>query len=182
MNITDINDKDSIKKAADIISKGGILIFPTDTVYGIGCGLDDQAILKLYKIKNRPMDKPTAVLLSEKDIPENIKIEFGKYSKGQVTIISDKKNYNIQFPDILIKENKIGVRVPDDKWLQKVIEFVGPIVASSANLAGYDTPKNYSDISEEIKERSDLIIKSDTITSNKASVVYDLETQTIIRL
>jgi len=79
MNTIDIKDKSSLETAATTLKQGGIIIFPTDTVYGIGCGLNEQAISKLYQIKNRPFSKPTAILMSAKDIPNVLKTQYVKY-------------------------------------------------------------------------------------------------------
>lgn len=107
--------------------------------------------------------------------------QYQKYPKGQVTIISDAKNYDRTFPNILLKDNKIGVRVPNDKWLQDLLNITGPIVASSANLAGEDTPKRYLDIKDELLEQADFVIKSDQISSFSPSTIYDIEENKIIR-
>lgn len=181
MKIVDIKDKSSIQSAADVLKSGGVLIFPTDTVYGIGCALNDIAISRLYKIKNRPLTQPTAVLISKNDIPDILKKEFENHSAGQITIIADKNNYKILFPEILLKENKIGVRVPDDDWLQNLLEISGPIVASSANLAGECTPKSFNDINLKLLEQADMIIKSDKISNNNPSKIIDPEENKIIR-
>lgn len=181
MDIIDIKDKSSIKNAAEVLKSGGVFVFPTDTVYGIGCSLNDEAISKLYKIKNRPIDQPTALLMSKKDIPEILKSEFDKYPAGQVTIIANKNKYNFKFPDILLKDNKIGVRVPNDDWLQNLLEITGPIVASSANLKGENAPKKYVDINQKLLEQVDLVIKSDIISVHSPSAVLDIETNQKLR-
>ena len=181
MKIVEQANIDSIQNAAEVLKSGGILIFPTDTVYGVGCGLNVDAIEKLYKIKNRPMNQPTAVLMSAQDIPDMLKAEFAKYPAGEVTIISNRSNYNIHFPEMLLKDDKIGVRVPNDKWLQDLLKITGPIVVSSANIAGEMTPQKYTDINPELLEQVDLIIKSDTVSVHKPSTVYDLELDKIIR-
>ena len=181
MNIIDIKDKSSLQIVASVLLDGGILVFPTDTVYGIGCILDETAILKLYQIKNRPINQPTAVLMNKDVIPESLQKEFEKYPAGSVTIIADAKKYHINFPKILLKDNKIGVRLPDDVWIQKLINIVGPIVASSANLAGESTPKKFSDLSSKLLKQIDLAIKSDILNLQTPSTIYDIEEDIIIR-
>lgn len=185
----DIKDKNSIKTTSRILTSGGFFIFPTDTVYGIGCILDEKAIRKLYKIKNRPFSQPTAILLSDTiytnyaraEIVDKMKTIIEKYQKGKITIIVNANNFKIKFPKILLKDNKIGFRIPADKWLEKLIDIVGPIVTSSANLAGDATPKKFSDINPKLLEHVDLVIKSNKISSNSPSTVYDIETNKIIR-
>lgn len=181
MNIIDIKHKNSLKTASKVLLNNGILVFPTDTVYGIGCILDEKAILKLYQIKNRPLTQPTAILMNKNDIPTSLQKEYAKYLPGQVTIIADAKKYSINFPDVLIKDNKIGVRIPNDKWLQQLLEISGPIVASSANLAGESTPKKFSDVSSKLLKQVNLAIKSDQISTTSPSTVYDVEENLIIR-
>lgn len=192
MIILDINHKDSLKTSADILASGGVIVFPTDTVYGIGCLMQEKAIKKLYKIKNRPLNQPTAILLSEEKF-SNLRIRAKRgnylqidkvlkiYPKGQVTVISSINNYDIKFPDILVKDNNIGVRIPNNKWLQELIDKVGPIVASSANKKGERTPEKYLDLSSEILEEADLIIKTSKKMSGKPSTIYDIENNRILR-
>lgn len=68
MKIIDIKNKGSVQNAAEVLRKGGILIFPTDTVYGVGCLNNEKAIKKLYRMKNRPLNQPTALLISKDHI------------------------------------------------------------------------------------------------------------------
>jgi len=181
MKIIDQKDINSIQNAAEVLKSGGILVFPTDTVYGVGCALDEAAITRLYQIKNRPLTQPTAILMNKSDVPELLQKEYKKYPAGSVTIIADAKKYNINFPKVLLKDNKIGVRLPNDAWLKKLISIMGPIVASSANLAGESTPKKFSDISSKLLKQVDLAIKSDQISTTSHSTVYDVEENLIIR-
>ena len=181
MKIIDQKDISSIQDAAEVLKSGGILVFPTDTVCGIGCILNESAIKKLYQIKNRPLNQPTAVLMNKISVPESLQREYEKYLPGQVTIIADANKYSINFPKILLKDNKIGVRIPSDAWLKKLITKAGPIVASSANLAGESTPKKFSDVSSKLLKQVDLAIKSDIITLQTPSTVYDIEKDMIIR-
>ncbi|AKM81879.1 TPA: threonylcarbamoyl-AMP synthase [Candidatus Berkelbacteria bacterium] len=181
MKIVEQENISSLKDAAEVLKSGGIFVFPTDTVYGIGCGLNQKAIERLYEIKNRPFSQPTAVLMSKKDIPELLKPEYEKYPEGQVTIIADANKYDIAFPEIVLKDEKIGVRVPDDKWLQSLLEISGPIVATSANLAGESTPARYSDINPKLLEQVDLVVKSDIISLHSPSTIYDVKENKILR-
>ncbi len=190
MNIININSKSLIDITAKILSCNGIVIFPTDTVYGIGCALNKKAIIKLYKIKNRSLNKPTAILLSRKTvvylrssaIRRPIDDILKKYPKGKITIVANADNFKIKFPDVLLKNNKIGFRIPNDKWIEMLINNIGPIVASSANKAGEKPPKKFADIDNEILEQADLVIKSDKISTSPPSTVYDIEENKIIRM
>lgn len=181
MDTLDIKNKDSLKNATRILKNGGILVFPTDTVYGIGCLLNEKAIKRLYQIKERPLTQPTAVLMNSKDIPLLLQKEYKKYPPGQVTIITYQNNYKIKFPKILLKDDKIGIRVPDDPWLQALLKITGPIVASSANRKGERTPIKFSELDLKLLEKVDLVIKTNKVSINLPSTIYDLKEDKIIR-
>jgi len=189
MTIIKIEDKDSLPNAAKVLKRGGILVFPTDTVYGIGSLLEEKAIRRLYKIKNRPFDQPTAVLFNKNiffskqlydkiRIPKNIKDSF---FQGKITIIFPKKVFKIIFSEILLKRNKIGIRLPKLTFLEKLIDKVGPIAASSANKKGERPPAKFTEIKSDIIEHADLVIKIDEKLSGKPSRVYDLELKKYLR-
>src|SRR3990167_7362523 len=186
MNIIDINNKDSIQYAAKILKQGGILVFPTDTVYGIGCLIDEEAIKRLYKIKNRPLNQPTAILCIQDLIPKicsstikgDIKHDF---YKGGVTLLISKNLLGIDIPKILIKDGKIGIRLPQSGWLEKIIDMAGPIVTSSANKKGEPAPSSYSEIDPEIIQKADSAIKTDEKLLGIPSRVYDLELKKFFR-
>jgi len=186
--IQDINTKDSLQNAANVLKSGGILIFPTDTVYGIGCLMIEKSIKKLYKIKNRPLTQPTAVLMN-RNIFDSKRIEelvLEKYDEefmsGKMTIIDSVQNYAIDFPKILTKDQTIGIRLPQDPWLEQLIDLTGPIVASSANIKGDLAPSKFSEINEELINKVDLAIKTDSNLDGKASMVYDIASNKVLRI
>lgn len=190
MKIIDIDNKNSLQNAARIIKKGGILVFPTDTVYGIGCLMNDPGIRRLYEIKNRPLSQPTGVLMtrcvysycssneSPRIISDNIRKDF---YRGRVTLILKVSLFNIRFPKIILKDKKIGIRLPQYPWLKKLIDMAGPIVASSANKKGVSPPVKFKEIDQDIIEQADLTIKTDDKILGKPSRVYDLESKKYLR-
>jgi len=184
MNTIDIKDKSSLKTASKVLFDGGILIFPTDTVYGIGCLVKKEPILKLYKIKNRPLNQPTAILISRKYYPKNI-IDDQNIEKeflgGKVTLLIKKELIDIDCPDILIKDGKVGVRMPKYPWLEQLIDKAGPIVASSVNKKGEPTPEKFIDIDVRLLEKAELVIKIDKNIGNHPSAVYNIETGEYLR-
>jgi len=184
--VVNIKNRNSLKDATQVLKKGGILIFPTDTVYGIGCALHKTAVRKLYKIKNRSVHQPTAVLMTKNQVPINknsalIKLIPKSFWTGKVTVIFNAKLFNYQFPKIILGDEKIGIRLPKYSWLEKLIDEVGPIVATSANKKGERPPKNFTEISPQLIREADLTIKSDENLSGVPSSVYDLEHDLIIR-
>lgn len=188
MKIIDIKKNNSIDLAVAVLRQGGVLIFPTDTVYGIGCLLEEKAIKKLYKIKNRPEDQPTAVLMSRNiyDAKRTKVLEFdydleNNFYAGVLTIVDSVDNYAIKFPEMITENGTIGVRLPRYKWLEKLIDIVGPIVASSANKKGESVPKNFREISSQLIKESNLTIQTDEKLLGQPSQIYDLEKDLVIR-
>lgn len=186
MKITDIKDRNSLQNAAEVLKRkrGGILVFPTDTVYGIGCILNEKTIKRLYKIKNRPLSQPTAVLISNKlyhSTCSSINMRIKEFLSGEVTLILEKNKIDFEFPKILIKDDKVGIRIPNHKWLEELIDKVGPIVASSANIKGEPAPRSFDEISKQIIEEANLVIRIKGRLSGVSSTVYDTEEDKIIR-
>lgn len=192
MNIINTNDKSSLENAIKVLKSNGVIIFPTDTVYGIGCILDKTAIRKLYKIKNRPATQPTAILMTKELFANNLRSSAsctvggtdieGEFLNGLITIIFPARYFNFNFPKmILSSDNKIGIRLPKYKWLEKLIDKVGPIVASSANKKGEMAPANFADIGEQIKKEVDLVVESHDLMSGKPSAIFNISTNKLIR-
>lgn len=164
-----INQK--IKKSVEILRNGGVIIFPTETVYGIGCAYDNQeAIDRIYKIKNRPKDKPLQILIADKkqledlttDIPKEAQEMIDKEWPGPITLILKVKNKN---------ENKtIGIRMPDHPIALQIIKELGkPMAATSANLSGEPAPITI----EQVRIKADLIIDGGKTEQGIASSVID---------
>ncbi len=132
---------DAIQVAADDIIAGELVVYPTDTVYGIGANIYDQvAVKKLFLAKNRPFDMPLSVAVADKDMVEQVAFMTKPVEKlidaflpGPITIIT-RKNPNV--PDMVTSmSNKVGIRIPNDPLDIELIRRVGgPIVATSANL------------------------------------------------
>ena len=167
----------NIKKAIKIIKKGGIVAFPTETVFGIGAALNQpKAIQKIFKIKNRPRNKPLQILVSNLEQAKKL----GKFNKkalelaekmwpGPLTLVVYKK----RSVPILVTggSSKAGLRVPQHKTILKLIKECGPIVATSANLAGEKPAQNVRDIKKSLPE-IDFILPG-RVKSGHASKVID---------
>lgn len=157
---------DKLKEPAKIIREGGIVIFPTETVYGIGTnGLNEKAIKRLYEVKQRPINKPITLLVSDIEminkIAKNItKLEYdlmNTFFPGPLTIILQKKNI---IPDILTANgNTIGIRMPSGKIARKLIKYAGiPIATPSANISGKPSGTNIKDIKKDFEGKVDCFI------------------------
>ena len=140
-NELDATTKENIMMAAEDLMNGDLVVYPTETVYGIAADIFNQkAVKNLYMVKNRPFDMPLSVAVADKDMVENIALMTRPVEKlidaflpGPLTIIT-KKNPGV--PDIVTSmSQKVGIRIPDNKVAIELIEeFGGPIVATSANL------------------------------------------------
>jgi L-threonylcarbamoyladenylate synthase len=134
-----LSEKD-YKEIAAMIKDGGLIVYPTETVYGIGADIyDEAAIKKLYLAKHRPFDMPLSVGVADKEmassiaeIDENAEKLIDRFMPGPLTIIVKKKD---NVPDIVTaNSHKVGIRIPDHQVAQKLIRSTGPLVATSANL------------------------------------------------
>ncbi len=157
---------EKLKEIAKDIKNGAVVVFPTETVYGIGTnGLNEKAIKKLYDIKNRPKDKPISLLVSSIDMAKKVtcnitKTEYRimeKFFPGPLTIVLKKE---LIVPDILTANtDTVGIRMPDSIIAQKLIEFANiPIATSSANISGMKSGTNIKDIMAELGDYVDYYI------------------------
>lgn len=167
------------KEAIEVIKMGGIVIAPTDTVYGIiSDALNEKAVEKIYEIKKRKKSNPCSILVSNKDmlkkVVKKVSLEeekiIDKFFPGAITLIFEK---NEQIPDIVTSGlDTVGIRMPNDKFLLKVIELFGsPIVATSLNLAGEESKTNLDNISKEILNNVDYVIDNGNTKIGVASTV-----------
>ena len=155
-----------LEQAAELIKQGKIVVFPTETVYGIGTnGLDENAVKKLYEVKQRPLNKPISLLVSNmemvnliaKDITEVEYKIMEKFFPGPLTIILKKKEI---VPDILTAgQNTVGVRMPRGEIARKLVEYANvPIAAPSANISGEPSGTNLQEIKKHFEGKVDYFI------------------------
>jgi L-threonylcarbamoyladenylate synthase len=170
-----------IKKASDIIKKNGIVIYPTETVYGIGTNIfSEDALKKVFAIKKRSVEKPISVAVSDfrmmDDLARISKRErrfIEKFLPGPVTVLLKKKK---KVHDMLGGE-LVGIRYPDHETTIKLIELAGvPITSTSANISGEAPPTEV----DEIKISADYILDGGKC-SGEPSTVVDLVNLKIIR-
>ena len=136
----DMHCEEAVAAAAEDLSAGKLVVYPTETVYGIGADIYNQAAVKnLYVTKNRPFDMPLSVAVSDKAMLESVAVLNENADKlikaflpGPLTIIIKKQP---DVPDIVTSPSqKVGIRIPDDRFALELIRRTGPIVATSANL------------------------------------------------
>lgn len=168
-----------INKAVKVFKNGGVVIFPTDTVWGIGVSIDQlDAIQRLYQIKKRRKSKPTAVLVGSFSqakalgkINKTARNLIKKYWPGGLTIVVKAKK---GVPKIIQgKKGTVGLRMPNDKLILKILQKLGKgIVASSANFAGQTIPATRKEINSYLIKTADLLIEGES-KGDLASTVVD---------
>ncbi len=174
-------NKDNLTEAVNIINNGGVIIYPTDTLYGIGCNpFDSKAISKLIKIKKRN-DKPLPVLCSDLDHVQNL-VYLGKsgnklaskFWPGGLTIIA--KNINNNLPNELIgSTGGVGVRIPNHKGALKIISLCGgQLIATSANISGSKPLESHEEIMRIFNNMLDVLIYGNNKPSGIQSTVVDV--------
>jgi L-threonylcarbamoyladenylate synthase len=157
--------KDEIEKALAVLKKGGVILYPTDTVWGIGCDATRPgAIERIYKLKRRAESKSMICLVASVNmLDEFVEVvpkaadDIMKFSVNPTTIIYDDP---IRVSENLIAaDNSLGYRVVDDEFCQKLIRKLHrPLVSTSANISGEPTPKSFKEISPEILEGVDYVV------------------------
>ena len=171
-----------LKKAAKLIKQGEIVVFPTETVYGLGTnGLDENAVKKLYEVKQRPLNKPISLLVSNmkmvnliaKDITEVEYKIMEKFFPGPLTIILKKKDI---VPDIVTAgQDTVGVRMPNGEIARKLVEIANvPIAAPSANITGEPSGTNLQEIMEHFEGKVDYFIDGGSSELGLASTIVQV--------
>ena len=179
----DCNDE-GIRKSVEIIENGGVIIFPTDTVYGIGCNpYDANAVKKIYEIKSREKIKSLPVLASSIEIVKQISIidEFTekiikKYWPGPLTLILKLKDKNLK--ESLNLEDKIAVRIPNSVCTLKLLNKCNLLVGTSANVSGDSSFTDPQECMKNVKNY-DVFVDGGTITSKGESTIIEIENEKI---
>ena len=166
LDLKNTTDYSKLKVAGEIIKDGGLVLFPTETVYGLGAnGLDENAVKKIYKAKGRAQDNPLILHVSNFDmipkIAQNISdIEYTlmkTFWPGPFTIILERTDI---VPDIVTSGlDTVGIRMPSGIIASKLISYADvPIAAPSANVSGRPSGTNISDVFEELSDKVDYIV------------------------
>ena len=180
----DMDRKTVIAEALEVLKSGGVILYPTDTVWGIGCdATNDKAVEKVFDIKHRPSSKSLVLLASDLDmvaryireIP-SIAIDLVEVNDEPMTIIYPGAQF--LSPAVCAEDGSVGIRIPYGNPICKemVYRFRKPVVSTSANISGEPAPLLFSDISEEIKSAVDYIIPKsfDTESTGKPSQIIKL--------
>lgn len=170
-----------IDAAVKVLKEGGVILYPTDTVWGLGCdATNEKAVEKIYKIKQRADSKSLITLAADidmvcryvKEVPE-IAVTLVEVNDKPMTIIyPDAVGLA---PNVVAEDGSAGIRVPMSEFCIKLIsKFRKPIVSTSANISGEAAPKYYEEISEQIKAAADYVVDTsceDSATHQPSQII-----------
>lgn len=161
-----VNFEKDIEQCLEVLRNGGLILYPTDTVWGIGCdATNEKAVEKIYQLKKRPDEKAMIVLVAdESDIlrhvagPDLQVFDYLQHAKKPTTVIYDGA---IGFADNLVAaDGSIAIRICNDTFCKHMIKrFRKPIVSTSANISGQPAAKTFAEISGDIKQGVDYIVQ-----------------------
>ena len=173
--------RNEIKKACEVMRNGGIILYPTDTIWGIGCdATNEEAVRKIYTLKQRSDKKSMLVLLDNpvklefylSDVPE-IAWDLIELTEKPLTIIYEGAR-NLA-PSLITDEGTIGIRITDEQFSRELCkQFRKPIVSTSANISGEPSPSQFRQISNKIIEGVDYVVgyrQSDYSESKPSSII-----------
>lgn len=157
--------RQEVKKACEVMQKGGIILYPTDTVWGIGCDATNaEAVKRVYEIKKRADSKAMLVLVDSsvkvdfyvRDVPM-VAWDLIEFATKPLTVIYDGARNLAE--NLLAEDGSIGIRVTSEEFSKELcFRFRKAIVSTSANISGQPSPANFSEISEEVKQAVDYIV------------------------
>jgi L-threonylcarbamoyladenylate synthase len=186
-----MNFTEDINQSLITLRNGGIILYPTDTIWGLGCdATNNAAVEKIFKIKSRAESKSLLVLVDSiqmveryiNDIPE-IVYELTSVSDSPLTIIySSGKNLA---SGVCGEDGSVGIRICNDEFCQELIKrFRKPIVSTSANYSGKPSPENFDSIDKSVMESSDYVVKyrQDDLRKHKASPIIKVELNGTIKI
>ena len=181
MKIIDENIQEDLKKAVECLKKGGIILYPTDTIWGIGCdATNSDAIKKIFEIKKRSDSKSMLVLVNNEaalerlvdEIPD-VNWELLETAVNPITIIYDDAHGVA--PELLADDGSLGIRITKESFSNELCRRLGkPLVSTSANISGEKSPGVFSEISDEIKKNVDYIVnfrQKDTVNKTPSNII-----------
>jgi len=179
-----------VKKAIEHLKNGELILYPTDTVWGIGCDATNaEAVAKIYELKKRTDSKALICLVADermlskyvKHIPE-VALDIIEFSDNPTTVIYDDAQ-NLA-PNLIAKDGSIAIRIPDDDFCYQLCrKFNGAIVSTSANVSGNKTPKQFSDISTDILKGVHYVVDlHHEKKATKTSTIIQLKNNGVVKI
>jgi L-threonylcarbamoyladenylate synthase len=173
------SSSDTLPRALEVLKAGGLVAFPTDTVYGVGAlAFDAKAIESIYTAKDRPLEKAIPILIGGLDdlakvaiaIPEVARKLALRFWPGPLTILVPKRS---DLPASVSATATIGVRVPDHEIARALLQAAGPMAVTSANLSGAQSPVTAQEVFEQLAGRIPLIIDGGRTPGAVPSTIVD---------
>lgn len=180
MNVNELEEE--IEHCANLLKQGKVILYPTDTIWGIGCdATNSKAIDKIFKIKNRPAGRGLILLVDSFERLKNyvkfvppVAADFIRSAKKPLSIIySESKG----LPKNISADSTVCIRVTDNEFCKKLIERLGkPITSTSANVSGEPSPSFFNEINEQMKNSVDYVVSlyHDVMTTPKPSTIIRL--------
>ena len=176
---TEIIPASEIQRALEVLQSGGIVAFPTDTVYGLGAlAFDNAAIESIYTAKDRPIEKAIPILIGDlsdldkvaDDIP-NMALRFAaRFWPGPLTCIVPKKP---TLPPAVSATSTVAVRIPDHPDARALLRAAGPMAVTSANISGQPSPSTAQEVYEQLNGRIPLILDGGKTPGGVPSTLVD---------
>jgi L-threonylcarbamoyladenylate synthase len=173
------SSKETIAYALTVLKSGGLVAFPTDTVYGVGAlAFDGKAIESIYAAKDRPVEKAIPILIGDMDGLEKVAIHVPKSARklasrfwpGPLTILVPKR---ADLPDSVSATSTVGVRVPDHQTARALLRATGPMAVTSANISGGQSPVTAQEVEEQLGGRIPLIVDGGRTPGGVPSTLVD---------
>ena len=170
-----------IDAAVEVLRDGGLIIYPTDTVYGIGSNaMNAEAVLKIFKVKRRPPNQSLPVAISSIEMAENIayvtkvaKKLMEKFWPGALTIILRSKG--VLPPEVTARENSVGIRIPNHEVPLAIIRRAGfPLISTSANIHGMPSPITADEAAKQFGQDVNIVLDAGVTKLHVSSTVIDL--------
>jgi len=183
--------REEIEKAVEVLKSGGIILYPTDTIWGIGCdATNEEAVQKVYQIKRRCEAKSLIVLVDsdmrlERTIEEVPVVAWDliDFTEKPLTIIFDKPKGIA--PSAVNEDNSIGIRITKDTFCQELIRKINaPLISTSANISGSKQANSFDKIDAEIRNSVDHIVnlRQDDKSMNQSSMIIKLDNSGLIKI
>ncbi len=157
---------EDINNCLNVLKKGGIILYPTDTIWGIGCDATNSgAVSRIYQLKNREetksmlvlVDNPNRIMNYVNEVPEMAWQLIEVNDRPMTIIYPSARNLAV---NLMNQDGTIGIRVTNDEFCKKLISRLNrPIVSTSANISGMMSPSTFDDIAQEIKDQVDYVVK-----------------------
>ena len=176
---TEIIPAKEIQSALEILQSGGIIAFPTDTVYGLGAlAFNNTAIESIYTAKNRPIEKAIPILIADiddlemvaSDVPDMARIFASRFWPGPLTCVVPKKQ---TLPLAVSATSTVAVRIPDHQDARALLRVTGPMAVTSANISGQASPSTAQEVYDQLNDRIPLILDGGRTYGGVPSTLVD---------